>query len=86
VNKIDRPYEQIEKTVLGSVFLDQPNVPDRNKNWIKNLKTVEETLDTLKALAKIGIEHVIFNMRNPMAEQEPLKIFKEEIIPTVIDF
>jgi len=34
----------------------------------------------------MGVDHVIFNMRNPLADQEPLKIFEEVIIPSISEF
>ncbi len=81
-----RPYEEIEKTSLGSVFLDQPNVPEKSQIGAKNLKTVEDIIDNLKLQAEMGIDHALFNMRDPLASQEPLEIFKNEIIPAVEDF
>ncbi|MFW9779518.1 MAG: TIGR03560 family F420-dependent LLM class oxidoreductase [Candidatus Heimdallarchaeota archaeon] len=76
-----RNYDEIEKTTLGSVFLDQPNVPEKSARGSKNLKSVEDILSMLKTLADMGIDHAIFNMRNPLSDQEPLSIFQDEIIP-----
>lgn len=76
-----RSYDEIEKTTLGSVFLDQPNVPDKSPRGSKNLKSVADILSMIKTLAEMGINHAIFNMRNPLAKQEPLAIFRDEIIP-----
>ncbi len=81
----NRPYDEIEKTSLGSVFLDQPNVPDVNSAGLKNIKTVEDVFDTLRKLAEMGVDHAIFNMRYPLADNEPLQIFKDEIIPFASD-
>ena len=82
----NRSYDEIEKTSLGSVFLDQPNIPDKQeKTGVKNLKTAADIIENLKWQYKLGIDHAIFNMKNPLASQEPLRIFKEEIIPAVID-
>jgi hypothetical protein len=47
------------------------------------LKTEEDTIQYLKELANIGIEHAIVNMRNPLDEHRPLEIFQNEIIPVV---
>ncbi|MFX1508082.1 MAG: LLM class F420-dependent oxidoreductase [Promethearchaeota archaeon] len=80
-----RAYDDIEKTILGSVFLDQPNIPDKSPRGSKNLKSVEDIQSMVKTLAEMGIDHAIFNMRNPLAEQEPLAIFRNEIIPVVRD-
>ena len=76
-----RSYDEIEKSILGSVFLDQPNVPENSPRGSKNLKSIDDILSMLKTLAEMGIDHAIFNMRNPLAEQEPLSIFRDEIIP-----
>jgi F420-dependent oxidoreductase-like protein len=81
----NRPYEEIEKTTLGSVFLDQPDVPDKSSAGFRNLKTVDDIIDTLKILSDFGIDHAIFNMRHPLADNEPLKIFQNEIIPVAAD-
>ena len=82
---VGRPYEEIEKTSLGSVFLDQPDISDKNQTGVKNLKTIEDIIENLKIQADLGIDHAIFNMQDPLAKQEPLKIFKEEIIPVAKD-
>ncbi|MFX1284714.1 MAG: hypothetical protein ACFFB5_13730 [Promethearchaeota archaeon] len=49
------------------------------------MKSVDDILSMIKTLAKMGIDHAIFNMRNPLAEQEPLTIFRDEIIPIAQD-
>ena len=81
----NRPYHEIENTTLGSVFLDQPDVPDKNQFNVKNLRTADDIIDNLKKQHEMGINHAIFNMRTPLASQEPLKTFQEEIIPAVAD-
>ncbi|MGD8546182.1 MAG: hypothetical protein PVH12_08425, partial [Candidatus Bathyarchaeota archaeon] len=90
---VGRPYEQIEKTTLGSVHLGHSELPDfveskrRDGTPYKTpiLKTAEDSIKYLKELAKIGIEHAIVNMRNPLDEYKPLEIFQNEIIPAVSD-
>jgi hypothetical protein len=83
---MERPFEDIEKTSLGSVFLDQPDISEKQENTgVKNLRTVDEIIENLKWQAKHGIDHAIFNMREPLASQEPLQIFKDEIIPIAAD-
>ncbi len=47
--------------------------------------TASEVVNLCQELAKIGIQHVIFNMPD-VHEIKPLKIFGEEIIPAVADF
>jgi alkanesulfonate monooxygenase SsuD/methylene tetrahydromethanopterin reductase-like flavin-dependent oxidoreductase (luciferase family) len=81
----NRPYNKIEKTTLGSVFLDQPDISDKTQTGVKNLKTVDDIIENLKIQAELGIDQAIFNMRNPLASQEPLKVFKDEIIPFATD-
>jgi len=82
----NRSYEEIEKTSLGSVFLDQPNVTNMTSSGNKNLKTVDDIIENLKWQHELGVDQAIFNMKYPLADQEPLKIFKEEIIPAVSDW
>ncbi|MCE7740535.1 MAG: TIGR03560 family F420-dependent LLM class oxidoreductase [Candidatus Heimdallarchaeota archaeon] len=82
----NRPYDEIEKTALSPVFLDQPNASEINDYGGKSLKTADDINATLKILADMGVDHVIFNMRYPLAKQEPIQIFKEEIIPVVADY
>ena len=84
--KENRPFNEIEITALGSVFLDQPDSPDKNPYGGKSYKTAEDIITVAKELAEMGVNQVMFNMRNPLAENEPLKIFEEEIIPIVSDF
>ncbi|MHA2365691.1 MAG: LLM class F420-dependent oxidoreductase [Candidatus Hodarchaeales archaeon] len=84
-----RDYEEIEKTTLGSVFLGNTALPDyiegRGGTKTKVLKTAEDTIDYLKQLAEMGIDHAIVNMRYPLDEHNPLDIFKNEIIPAIAD-
>ena len=46
----------------------------------------DDIITVTKELLEMGVDHGIFNMRNPLADQEPLKIFEEEIIPAVAEF
>lgn len=66
---VGRPYEDIERTVLGSADLASGTEPV--------LKQIQE-------LAKIGVQHVIYNFPN-VQEITPLECFGEEIIPAVVD-
>ena len=63
-----RPYEQIERTTLGTVHLAPGEM------------TADDVLASCRELAEIGIQHAIFNMPNPQ-EIKPLEIFGEQIIP-----
>ncbi|MHA1992217.1 MAG: LLM class F420-dependent oxidoreductase [Candidatus Hodarchaeales archaeon] len=94
---LGRNFDDIEKTTLGSIFLGNTKMPDTyererrsgtgtQKFTVNVMKTAEDTIAHLKELAKIGIDHAIFNMRNPLDENNPLEIFKNEIIPAVKDF
>lgn len=66
--KEGRDYNQIEKTTLSTVHL----APDK--------MSAKDVIEECKALAKIGIQHAIFNMPN-VHEIKPLEIFGREIIP-----
>jgi len=90
---VGRPFDQIEKTTLGSVYLGHSELPDFVESKRRDgtsyrtpiLKTAEDTIKYLEELAKIGIEHAIVNMRYPLDENRPLEIFQNEIIPAVSD-
>ena len=79
----NRSFNNIEKTVLTSVYLNQPEVPDKMTTGAKNLKEVEDVIETLREMSDLGIDHVIFNMRDPIAEHSPLLVFKDEIISQI---
>lgn len=67
---LGRDYGSIEKTTLGTVEL----APGKS--------SAGQVINQCKALAAIGVHHVIFNMPN-VHEIEPLEIFGREIIPAV---
>ena len=69
---LGRPYEEIEKTALGTVNL----APDG--------MTVDEVIELCRELNDAGIQHLIFNMPN-VHEIEPLETFGEKIIPAVAE-
>jgi F420-dependent oxidoreductase-like protein len=69
---LGRPYEEIEKTALGTVNL----APDG--------MTAEEVVELCRELNDMGIQHLIFNMPN-VHEIEPLETFGEKIIPAVAE-
>ena len=67
---IGRDYNEIEKTVLGTIGLG-PDTMNSN-----------QVLDLCYELADLGIHHVIFNMPNTH-EITPLEILGKDVIPTV---
>lgn len=69
---IGRDYGTVEKTALGTVHL----APDH--------MSVADVLAQCRTLAKLGIDHAIFNMPN-VHEIAPLEIFGREIIPAAAD-
>jgi hypothetical protein len=69
---VDRPYSEIERTVLAGVHL----APGR--------ATVSDVIALCRDLAELGVQHVIFNMPN-VHELKPLEIFGREIIPAVAE-
>ena len=91
--EVGRPFNQIEKTTLGSVHLGHSELPDFIESKrrdgtsyrTKILKTEGDTIQYLTELANVGIEHAIVNMRNPLDKHKPLEIFQNEIIPAVSD-
>ncbi len=65
----NRPFEEIEKTTLSSIYTEER-------------PTSKEIVEHLKELQSLGIDHAIVNMQYPN-ELERLEVFKEEIIPAV---
>ncbi len=68
----DRPYEEIERTTLGTVHL----APGKMNS--------SEVIAHCRRLADLGIQHAIFNMPN-VHEITPLEQFGQEIIPITAD-
>ncbi len=67
---VRRPYEQIEKTTLGTIL---PNM------------TSADIITHCRQAADIGIQHMIFNFAN-IHEIKPLEMFTKEVIPAVAGF
>jgi hypothetical protein len=67
---IGRPYEEIERTALGTIHL------------APGAMTPTQVIQTCREMASIGIQHMIFNMPN-VHEITPLEILGREIIPEV---
>ncbi len=67
-DEVGRPYEEIEKTVLQTADLEEGSLRD--------------IIAQGKNLQEIGFEHIIFNVKNQYTP-ENLKLFTEEIIPTL---
>jgi F420-dependent oxidoreductase-like protein len=70
---VGRPYDEIEKTALGTV------------NLAPGQMSVEQVISSCRTLADLGFQQVIFNMPN-VSEIKPLEIFGKEIIPLVAAF
>jgi F420-dependent oxidoreductase-like protein len=68
-----RPYEEIEKTTLGTALL------------LPGKQTPSDFIAHCEKLAALGVEHAIFNLPNVDAI-EPLETFGKEIIPAVAAF
>jgi len=71
-NKAGRSYDDIERTVLGTIKL----APEA--------MNPTEVVELCQELAEIGIQHVIFNMPN-VHEIEPIDIIGQKVIPQVAD-
>jgi F420-dependent oxidoreductase-like protein len=71
--EIGRDYAEIEKTALDTVHIAAGQM------------SAADVIERCRALAKIGIQHVIFNMHNTQ-DITPLETFGREIIPTVAGF
>jgi F420-dependent oxidoreductase-like protein len=72
-NKMGRPYDEIERTVLATIRLG----PDAmSPNEIVNL---------CQELAEMGFQHAILNIPKTDHEIEPIRIIGREVIPQVVD-
>ncbi len=68
--KVGRPYDEIEKTVLESVNLGSGGM------------TAQQMIDRCRELRALGVQHMIVNMPN-VYEIKPLEIIGREVIPAV---
>lgn len=71
--ELGRPYDSIERTALDTAHLAPGKM------------SASLVIETCKALAGLGIQHLIFNMPN-VAEIKPIETFGHEIIPAVAGF
>ncbi|HEY7677781.1 MAG TPA: LLM class F420-dependent oxidoreductase [Candidatus Methylomirabilis sp.] len=67
---VGRPYDAIERTALGTVHI------------ASGAMTAREVIATCRSMAKLGIQHMIFNMPN-LHEIVPIEVFAREVIPAV---
>jgi F420-dependent oxidoreductase-like protein len=67
---VGRDYAEIEKTTLGTAYLAEGQM------------NASDVIQQCRDLAKIGVQHAIFNMPN-VHEITPLEIFGREVIPAV---
>jgi F420-dependent oxidoreductase-like protein len=67
---VGRPYDAIEKSVLGTVRLDKQSPAD--------------VVAKCRELAALGIQHVIYSFPD-VHEIAPLRIFGKEVIPAVAE-
>jgi F420-dependent oxidoreductase-like protein len=70
---LGRPYEEIERTSLGTVHL----APGE--------QSVQDVIQWCRDLADVGIQHAIFNMPYNVQDITPLETFGKEIIPAVAE-
>lgn len=70
---VGRPYEQIEKTVLGMAHVAPGQM------------SAGDVVNFCRSLADIGVQQVIFNMPN-VEDITPLETFGRDIIPAVAEF
>jgi F420-dependent oxidoreductase-like protein len=70
-----RPYEQIEKTSLGSLNVTRDGSGE-------NSQSPQEAIDYFGRNADMGFDHAIVNMGN-VSDPHVFEAFKEEIVPAV---
>jgi alkanesulfonate monooxygenase SsuD/methylene tetrahydromethanopterin reductase-like flavin-dependent oxidoreductase (luciferase family) len=71
--EIGRDPKTIERTALGTVHIAE------------GADTADQVIARCRALADLGIEHIIFNMPN-VQDLRPLEVFAKTIIPVVAEF
>jgi F420-dependent oxidoreductase-like protein len=71
---IGRPYEQIEKTTLGRLFI--------TRDGRDGSLSPAAAIDYFASLAELGIDQAIFSMPN-VYELEPFELLATEIVPQV---
>jgi F420-dependent oxidoreductase-like protein len=71
--KLGRPYGEIEKTTLGSLYLTRDG---RNGSL-----TPDQLIERLRELAALGIDQAIFNMPQNVADLEPFDLLATKVIP-----
>ena len=71
-DRLDRDYDTIEKTSLGTVHLSADD-------------SVEGVISRLHELSELGFTHAIFNMPD-VYQITPLETFAKEIVPAAAEF
>jgi F420-dependent oxidoreductase-like protein len=71
---VGRPYEEIEKTSLGTIHL--------TRDGRDGTMDAAAAIHYFETLAERGIDHAIVNMRN-VADAEPFEVLAAEVIPAV---
>ncbi len=72
-DEVGRPYEQIERTVLGTVMLGAGGM------------SPADLIARCRDLAKLGVQHFIFSLAN-VHDIKPLETIGREVIPAVRAF
>jgi F420-dependent oxidoreductase-like protein len=70
---VGRPYQEIEKTALDTVYLAPGQM------------SVDQVIASCRKMADLGFQQIICNMPN-VFEIKPLEVFGKDIIPTVAGF
>ena len=71
-NDVGRPYDEIERTALGTVHIAQDEM------------SASDMIEQARQLADIGIQHYIVNMPN-VYEIEPIETIGREVIPALAE-
>lgn len=69
-----RPYEEIEKTSLGSLHV--------SRDGARDTQSPQQTIDYFAGLAKLGIDQGIISLVN-VSQPDAFEVFREEIVPAV---
>src|SRR5262249_17929608 len=73
--RLERPYEQIEKTTLFNNLSITRDVPEGSM-------TPEATIKSFADVPALAFAHAIFSIRN-VTDEEPFELLAQKIVPTV---
>ncbi len=71
-----RPYEEIEKTSLGTVQV--------SRDGTEGMMSPQQAIDYFEHIAEMGFDHALISMGN-VSQPDAFDLFRDEIVPAVHD-